>query len=87
MSPVCVDITSSAHVTEMSRAGVVFVTCPLKKTEAVDVRSPMESFMENTYGVFDESYCSAVNEFAHMREAAVLRPPDRDESGIEVLYK
>lgn len=77
------DITG--RVTEMS--GVVLVTCPLKKTEAVDVSSPIERFITNTYGEFDESYRSSVGEFARMREAAVIRKPDRHESGLEALYK
>ena len=69
----------------MSR--IVLVSVPLKKTDAVDVRKPIEKFVSTTFGAFTEENAAAVEEFAKMREAAVLRTPDRHESGLEPLFK
>lgn len=61
---------------------------PLKKASDIDVLKPLKNLITSRYQTADqESYVSAINDFARLRNSAVCRTLDNHESSLETLYR
>lgn len=61
---------------------------PLKKASDIDLLKPLKNLITSRYQTADqESYVSAINDLARLRNSAVCRTLDNHESSLETLYR
>ncbi|KAF2349567.1 BRO1 domain [Trinorchestia longiramus] len=61
---------------------------PLKKASDVDILKPLKNLITSRYqSTEQESFISAINEFAKLRSNAVCRTLDYHENSLELLYR
>ena len=61
---------------------------PLKRSSDVDILKPLKNLISSRYQSCDqESYVSAINEFAKLRSQAAGRALDYHESSLETIYR
>ncbi|XP_065667183.1 programmed cell death 6-interacting protein [Hydra vulgaris] len=65
-----------------------FLTCPLKKTQAVDIIKPISNYITNTFSgsVLNENK-NVIAEFSQLRGNAVVHSLDKHEISIETLQR
>lgn len=64
------------------------MSIPLKKGSDVDILKPLKNLITSRYQASEqESYVAAVNEFAKLRNQAVVRTLDYHENSLELLCR
>ena len=60
---------------------------PPKTTKSVDFSRPFSRFIANNFDEQPTKYQEAINEFNSLREATVVRVPDRHETGLDLITR
>ena len=64
-----------------------WIELPTKKAHAVNFTSPLAKFVADEYQQDPATLKEAVQEFTNLRDACVVRPPEKHESGLKALEK
>ena len=58
-----------------------------KRTQPVDFSAPLLRFISNHYDANPADYKDAVSELNSLREATVVRTPDKHEAGFDLICR
>lgn len=58
-----------------------------KRTQPVDFSTPILRFISNHYDANSADYKEAVTELNSLREATVVRTPDKHEAGLDLICR
>lgn len=68
-----------------------FLTIPSKRTNDVDLATPLKNYVQSTFGAEGnpvvEGIDEQLNELNKLRNKAVCSPLDKHESSLELLYR
>jgi len=81
------ELNSSVEIYQPSgsRCNIPLIPLGLKETKEIDFRTPFKSFIGSHYYEDADTYDEAITEFMELREA--MRTPERDESGVSLLFE
>lgn len=68
-------------------AAQYFLAVPSKATKSVDFTGPLNRFVANNYDEQPSRYQDAISEFQGLREATVVKTPDRHETGLDLIVR
>jgi programmed cell death 6-interacting protein len=68
-------------------AAQYLLAVPAKATKSVDFVSPFNRFVANNYDEQPSRYQDAISEFQGLREATVVKSPDRHETGLDLITR
>jgi len=67
-------------------AATILAPAP-KRTQSIDLSTPLLRFISSHYGVNSADYKDAVTELNSLREATVVRTPDKHEAGLDLITR
>lgn len=68
-------------------AAQYLLSVPAKSTKNVDFGGPFNRFVANNYDEQPSRYQDAISEFQGLRDATVVKPPDRHETGLDLITR
>ena len=68
-------------------AAQYLLAVPAKPTKSVDFATPFNRFVAHNYDDQPSRYQDAITEFQGLREATVVRSPDRHETGLDLITR
>lgn len=68
-------------------AAQYLLAVPSKVTKSVDFVTPFNRFVANNYDEQPSRYQDAISEFQGLREATVVKTPDRHETGLDLITR
>ena len=68
-------------------AAQYLLAVPSKATKSVDFTGPLNRFVANNYDDQPSRYQDAISEFQGLREATVIRSPDKHETGLDLITR
>lgn len=65
-----------------------WITIPLKRTDAVDYKKPLEKFIKNTFSeeILNEN-ADTIADLNKLRNSAVMQSPEKHESALQPLLR
>ena len=68
-------------------AAQYLLAVPSKSTKSVDFVAPFNRFVGLNYDEQPSRYQDAISEFQGLREATVVKSPDRHETGLDLITR
>ena len=68
-------------------AAQFLLAVPSKATKSVDLTGPLTRFVANNYDDKPSRYQDAISEFQQLREATVVKSPDKHETGLDLITR
>ena len=68
-------------------AAQYLLSVPSKATKSVEFVGPFNRFVGNNYDEQPSRYQDAISEFQGLREATVVKIPDRHETGLDLITR
>ena len=68
-------------------AAQYLLAVPSKSTKNVDFAKPLNRFIANNYEDQPSRYQDAISEFQGLREATVIKSPDKHETGLDLIMR
>lgn len=79
--------STSKQISRDYKMATTFLAPAPKRTQSVDFSAPLLRFITNHYDVNSAEYKEAVSELNSLREATVVRTPDKHEAGLELICR
>lgn len=68
-------------------ASQYLLSIPSKGTKAVDYQEKLPRFIGNNYDDDPSKFMDAIKEFNSLRDATVVKSPDKHETGLDLIIR